>query len=70
MNIEKFKKQICNYIQDESGALTIVELVLITVAVVVIAGVVVAWLWGMIQNNTSKGTNSNNNFNNIIDGIQ
>lgn len=70
MNIKRLKKQFCNYIQDESGALTIVELVLVIFAVLVIAGFAVAWIWGMISENTEAGTNANNNFNNIIDGIQ
>lgn len=69
MNMEKFKKQICNYIQDESGALTIVELVLIIVAVLVLAGFAISWIYGMISENTETGTNANNNFNNIIEGI-
>lgn len=70
MKFKKLEKHIKNYIKDESGAMSSVEYVLLILFGILVAGFVVSWLWGMVQANTSKGTEANNNFNNIIDGIR
>lgn len=68
--LAKIKNQIRAYAQDESGALSTVEMILIILAVVVLVAFVVNWLWGMIKDNTSAGTQHNNDYNSIINGIQ
>lgn len=57
-----------NYIFEETAESTVVNTILLIVAGIVVVGVVIWFIWGLVETGTDEGDNAINNWKDAIKG--